>query len=95
MNVSQIILDRPWLFDKKFTIYGRSNMCQFEYEGKQIKLLSLRPKTRQLKQTSTLILLPTPSYPALIATAPSLFLTNHVYPVRKPLIPFCRYHPII
>jgi len=27
MNVGQVILSRPWLFDKKVTIYDRSNMC--------------------------------------------------------------------
>jgi len=43
MNVGQVILGSPW-FDKNVTIYSWSNMCQFEYEGKQIKLLLLRPK---------------------------------------------------
>jgi len=47
MDVSQIILGRPWLFDKDITIYGRSNVCQFEHKSKKIKLLSLRPKIRQ------------------------------------------------
>ena len=47
LNVGQVIIGRPWLFDKNVTIYGRSNMCQFEHEGKQIKLLPLRPKTGQ------------------------------------------------
>jgi len=51
MNAGQIILGRPWLFDKNDTIYGRSNMCHFEHEGKQIKLLPLRPKTGQPQQT--------------------------------------------
>jgi len=43
MNVGQVILGRAWLFDKNVTIYGRSNMCQFEHEGKKIKPLPLRP----------------------------------------------------
>ena len=53
MNVGQVILDRPWLFDKNVTIYGQSNMCQFEYKGEKIKLLSLRAKIRQLDQALT------------------------------------------
>ena len=47
MNMGQVILGRAWLFDKNVTIYGQSNMCQFEHKGKQIKLLSLRLKTEQ------------------------------------------------
>ena len=87
MNVNQIILDRPWLFDKNITIYGRSNMCQFEHEGKQIKLLPLILKTGQPQQTSTLALLPISPSPLFIATVPSLSLTiihtmsaNHFLP---------------
>jgi len=44
MNVGQIILGRSWLFDKDITIYGLSNMCQFEHNGKKNKLLSFRLK---------------------------------------------------
>ena len=75
---------------QKITIYGRSNKCQFEHEGKQIKLLSLRPKTGQLKQTFILTLLPTPTSPTsppLIATVSSLFFTNPAYYVHKSLPP--------
>jgi len=39
MSVGQVILGRPWLFNKNVTIYSRSNTCQFEHESKQIKLL--------------------------------------------------------
>jgi len=83
MNVGQVILGRPWLFDKNVTIYVRSNMCQFEHEGKQIKLLPpLSPKTgqpnkhplwhcRQLhRPTSHCYCFPLP-------------LTSHAYPARK------------
>ena len=49
MNVGQVILGRPWLFDKNVIIYSWSNMCQFEHDDKQIKLLPLRPKTQQPK----------------------------------------------
>ena len=86
MNVSQVILGRPWLCDKNVTIYDQSKMCQFEYEGKQIKLLTLRSKTEP-KQTSTLALLPTPP---LVATVLSPSSTSHAYFVRKsppPLLP--------
>jgi len=38
MDVGQIILGRPWLYDNDLTIHGRSNMCRFEHEGKKIKL---------------------------------------------------------
>ena len=91
INVGQVILGRPWLFDKNVTIYNRSNVRQFEHEGKQIKLLPLKPKTGQPKQTSTLALLPTPPSPLLIATIPSLFPTNYAYHVRK-LLPYYQHH---
>jgi len=87
MNVGQVILGRPRLFDKNVTIYGRSNMCQFEHEGKQIKLLRLRPKTGQPKQISILALLPTSTFPPLI-TAALLSPSSHAYHVHKPL-PYC------
>jgi len=89
MNVDQVILGRSWLFDKNITIYGRSNMCQFEHEGKQIKLLSLRLKTEQPKQISTLALLPTSTSPTspLIATVTSLSSTSHACHVHKSLPP--------
>jgi len=53
MDMGQVILERPWLFDKDVIIYGRSNMCQFEYDGKKIKLLPSRPKVGQSEQTPT------------------------------------------
>ena len=65
-------------------------MCQFEHESKQIKLLSLRPKTGQSKQISTLALLPTltsPISPPLIATIPSLSPTSNACHVHKLLPP--------
>jgi len=39
MDVRQIILRRPWLFDNDVHIHSSSNMCLFEYEGKKVKLL--------------------------------------------------------
>jgi len=53
MDVGQVILVRSWLFDKDVTIHGRSNMCQFEHEGKKIKLLPLRPKAASLAPNKT------------------------------------------
>jgi len=49
MNVGQVILRRPLLFDKN--IYGRSKMCQFEHEGKNVILPPSRPKVGQPKET--------------------------------------------
>ena len=62
-------------------------MCQFVHEGKQIKLLLLRPKTRQPKQISTLALLSAPLYPPLIANISSLSPISHAYHVHKLLPP--------
>ncbi|PKU60253.1 hypothetical protein MA16_Dca027978 [Dendrobium catenatum] len=45
MDVGQIILDLPWLFDNNVHIYGRSNTCVFKHEGKKIKLLPTQPKS--------------------------------------------------
>jgi len=44
IDVGQIILARPWLFDNDVHIYGRSNMCLFEHEGKKAKLLPSQPR---------------------------------------------------
>ena len=44
MNVGHVILGRPWLYEKDVTIYGQSNMCQFEHEDKKIKLSPREPK---------------------------------------------------
>ncbi|PKU75292.1 hypothetical protein MA16_Dca019338 [Dendrobium catenatum] len=64
MDVGQIILGRPWLFDNDVHIYGRSNTCVFEHEGKKIKLLPTQPKSTKeevkpnsLKPNSSLNLL--------------------------------------
>ena len=69
------------------TIYGRSNMYQFEHESKQIKILLLRSKSGQTKRISTLALLSISPSPLLIAIVPSLSSTNHAYHVRKSLPP--------
>jgi len=97
MNVGQVMLGRSWLFDKNVTIYGRSNMCQFENKGKQIKLLPLRPTIGQPRQIFTLALLPTPPSLPIMAIALSLSPTSHAYPVRKllpPLLPTPSYYQV-
>jgi len=43
------------LFDKNVTIYGRSNMCQFEHEDKKIKLLLSWSKVGQPKLAPILL----------------------------------------
>ena len=43
MDVGQIIVGRPWLYDNDVTIHSRSNMYRFEHEGKKIKLTPYRP----------------------------------------------------
>ena len=70
-------------------------MYKFEHEDKQIKVLPLRLKTRQSKQTSTLILLSTRPSPPLIAISPSLSFTSHADSIRKSFLPSCRHHPTI
>ena len=47
MDVGQVGLGRLWLFDKYVIIYDRSNIYQFEHEGKKIKLLPSLPKVGQ------------------------------------------------
>uniref|UniRef100_A0A2N9HIP4 Integrase catalytic domain-containing protein n=1 Tax=Fagus sylvatica TaxID=28930 RepID=A0A2N9HIP4_FAGSY len=38
-------LGRPWLFDMDVTLFGRSNSCSFEFNGKRIKLNPVQPKS--------------------------------------------------
>ena len=49
IDVGQIILRRPQLYDKDVTIYGRSDICRFEYEGKQTKLIPSQPVAKHPK----------------------------------------------
>jgi len=87
MNVGQIILSRPWLFNKNITIYGQSNMC----EGKQINLLSLRPKTSSLSK-HLLWLCCQPQLLQLFHLSLLLFLlylplVMHIMSINRPLLP--------
>ena len=52
MDVGQTILRRPWIFDNDVHIYGRSNMCLFEHEGKKVKLLPSQPKNNIAEKNS-------------------------------------------
>ena len=45
MDVGHLILGRPWLFDMDVTLFGCSNSCSFEFNGKRIKLNPVQPKT--------------------------------------------------
>jgi len=44
MDIDQVILGRPLLFDEDVTIHGQSNMYQFLHEDKKIKPLPFWPK---------------------------------------------------
>jgi len=55
MDVGHVILVWPWLYDKDFTIHGRMNMCQFEHEGKKIKLLPREPKAEPSEPKPTTV----------------------------------------
>ena len=43
MDISSIILGRPWLYDNDVRIQGRTNVCSFMFKGKRI---SLQPYTK-------------------------------------------------
>jgi len=51
MDVSYIILGRPWLFDLDVTIYGRTNQCSFVHNDKKVKLMpkQSKPPTQEKK----------------------------------------------
>ncbi|XP_020262660.1 uncharacterized protein LOC109838644 [Asparagus officinalis] len=49
MDVGQVILGRPWLFDNDVHIFGRSNMLLFEHDGKKVKILPVQPKGNDKK----------------------------------------------
>ena len=44
MDVSHILLGRPWLYDRSVTHYGRHNTYVFTHNGKKITLLPSRPR---------------------------------------------------
>lgn len=44
MDVGQIILGLPWLYDRDMLQFGKSNMLLFEHEGNKIKIYPVKPK---------------------------------------------------
>lgn len=45
MEVGNVLLGRPWLYDLDVTQRGRANTCTFQFDGKTIRLKPLPPKT--------------------------------------------------
>ena len=41
MQACQLLLGRPWLYDRDVQIFGRTNKLAFMYKGEQISLLPL------------------------------------------------------
>ncbi len=55
MDVGQVILGRPWLYDRDVTLHGRSNSCSFMFQGRKIVLNSLPPREpASTKKSATL-----------------------------------------
>jgi len=54
MGVSSIILGRPWLFDHDVTIFGRTNSCAFNFNGKKIVINPTQPKDNTKREASSL-----------------------------------------
>ena len=44
MQACQLLLGRPWLYDRDVQISGRTNRLSFQYEGERISLLPLTPE---------------------------------------------------
>ena len=53
MDVGQIILGWPWLYDNDITGHDWSNMCRFEHDSKKIKLTPYRPIAKKSKPNGT------------------------------------------
>nr|ABD63103.1 gag-pol polyprotein, related [Asparagus officinalis] len=49
MDVGQVILGRPWLFDNVVHIFGRSNMLLLEHDENKVKILPVQPKGNDKK----------------------------------------------
>ena len=52
MEISSIILGRPWLYDHDATLYRKLNSCVFIYLGKKIIINPSQPKDNKKKGTS-------------------------------------------
>jgi hypothetical protein len=44
MQACQLLLGRPWLYDRDVQIFGRTNNLSFVYKGERISLLPLTPE---------------------------------------------------
>ena len=44
MQACQLLLGRPWLYDRDVQIFGRTNKLAFMYNGERISLLPLTPE---------------------------------------------------
>jgi len=44
MQVCQLLLGRPWLYDRDVQIFGRTDKLSFVYKGERISLLPLTPE---------------------------------------------------
>ena len=44
MQACQLLLGRPWLYDRDVQIFGRTNKLGFMYKGEEISLLPLTPE---------------------------------------------------
>jgi len=52
IDAGHVILGPSWLFDMDVTLWGKSNICTFNYEGQRIKLISSQPKSKQEEKKS-------------------------------------------
>ena len=50
MDAGHVILGRPWLFDMDVTLWEKSNICTFNYEGQRIKLIPSQRRSKQEKK---------------------------------------------
>ncbi|XP_028550795.1 uncharacterized protein LOC110108656 [Dendrobium catenatum] len=74
MDVGQIILVRPWLFDNDVHIYGRTNTCVFEHNGKKIKLIPSKPRP---DKSETKVIPPKPNKGLHFLTAKEVDMELH------------------
>ena len=96
MDVSQIILGRPWIFDNNVHIYGCSNMYLFEHEGKKVKLFLSKAKNNvaekkpvAVKQTKLSLIGAKKIDHKMTKGNPIIFLTAREVPKESvTLIPF-------
>lgn len=64
MNVTHILLGRPWLFYNKVQSDGEANTHTFKYKGHNVTLLPLKPPTASAKQSPSIPAKQTASQPS-------------------------------